>query len=152
MRTREETVACLCGLGRGAPVAFCEHVRELERLPDDGRHMERTRFKSLPFWMVSYWLPVDFSPPLTRREDDDMALIGSCQQLLRELEEIRRLSPLGLGTKPRGYDLARTDFKRWDAENHEYGTDEVIQWIWGALHEGAELAIRHKTVLEGNSM
>ncbi len=117
--------------------------------------MGRTRFLNLPWWLASLWLPLSFEPlrePLSR---DDPVFVGSCQQLLAELTEIRRLSTLDLGSVPDEYHVMRANYAEWwkglldpNHAQEPYSEADTIRWIWRGLHDGAQLAVQHDAPLQ----
>ncbi len=120
-------------------VFFTNYVLQLQGLTD--RKRSRSRFKNLPEWETNVWLPtpLDFRPPDPR---DRGIFIGSALDLRDELDEIRRLSDLGLGELPPGYEDMRAghalpvSFKL--AEDRD-----CIRWVWRGLWDGADLAVRN---------
>src|SRR5882762_6525596 len=81
---------------------FTDHVAKLEGFADSGDAMERTRFRNLPWWLTSVWLPVLFQPPLEPAINmgGDPVFLGSSQGLVADLVEIQKVSDMSLGTVP----------------------------------------------------
>lgn len=123
---------------------FTDHVAKLEGFADSGAAMDRTRFRHLPWWQTSIWLPVDFQPP----QDPAMDIggwpifLGSCQALLSELAEVQKISAMNLGAIPEGYAKMRNDYKSFMRSDFTLSDERsLIQWVWRGLHDGAELAM-----------
>jgi hypothetical protein len=99
--------------------------------------MTKTTFRNLPWWMEAFWLPLDFDPPIVENH-----FIGSSVRLLQELAKIRNMSAIDLAALPPGYMDMRTDYTTWfKRENERLSDDDVIRWVWNALHEGARISI-----------
>jgi hypothetical protein len=63
--------------------------------------IEKTAFRNLPWWLDSFWLPVEFDPPKEPVSDKDGPIfVGSSIRLLNELVRIKQMSPLEVGTFP----------------------------------------------------
>ena len=127
---------------------FMDHVATLDGFADSSAAIEKSRFVQLPWWESSIWLPVAFAPP-TLLDDGSPLFLGSCQALLAELEDVKSLSSWGLGQTPPGYDLMRADIKAFYRSDFKLNDDEptIAQWIWKALYDGAEIAIRNSAPL-----
>jgi hypothetical protein len=138
----------LCLLNLASVCLFLDHVSELEGFPDANAALERTRFRQLPWWESSIWLPIAFTPPTLLDDGGCPVLLGSCQQLLGDLEEVRRLSHLSMSTTPRGYEQMRSDIKAFCRSGFQLDDDaSIIQWIWRALYDGPNTAIDNSAVL-----
>ena len=63
---------------------FLDHVSAIEGFKDLAETIERTRFRHLPWWMSSIWVPVTFQPPagLVEKIDNGPVFLGSCHNLL----------------------------------------------------------------------
>jgi hypothetical protein len=141
---------------RGSGVMlFLDHVASLEGHADHQSAfaaLQRgdTVFKNMPWWDDAVWLPFDVPRVGTTNDDPKTfpTFVGSCTALMKELEEIRRRSPLELGAKPPGYDKMRQDISAF-YRDREFRLDDpdVIPWIWLALHDGATLAIDRQAIL-----
>jgi len=124
-------------------VLFTEHVARLEGFADSGAATERTRFRHLPWWQTSIWLPVTFQPPPEPAIDMDgwPIFLGSCQGLLADLAEVQKLSDMKLGETPDGYDKMRADYRAFMRSRFTMSDERIlIQWVWRGLHDGAKLA------------
>src|SRR5688572_21372945 len=68
---------------------FTDHVARLEGFTDSAAALQRTRFRQLPWWQTSIWLPVAFQPPPepTMESGGWPVFLGSCQGLLADLVE-----------------------------------------------------------------
>jgi hypothetical protein len=103
--------------------------------------MEKTTFRSLPWWLESFWLPLDFAPPITI----DGAFVGSTFRLLGDLERIRALASIDLAAAPPGYRDMRKDYRAWfNSESAQLSEDETLRWVWNALNDGAKISIDRK--------
>ena len=149
----EEEVGFLCLLNGASVMAFLKHVGQLERHPDTriafkAFHEGRSKFRNMPWWDNSIWLPFDFKRPGTLK-DDSVTFIGSAPALLRELATMQESSSLALGAIPAGYKEMHQDIAAFYQSGAELELDEqgIVQWIWRALFDGAEMAIRSKTAL-----
>jgi hypothetical protein len=57
------------------------------------------------------------------------------------LNEIQRLSDLGLGNVPSSYELMRSDPKEFYRSKITLDNTTLMRWIWRGLHDAAELSI-----------
>jgi hypothetical protein len=142
----DEVEATLCFLNGASLVAFLEHVGVVEGYPDSNtalRAFERgeSRFKNMPCWENSIWLPFDFESAGTL-EDDPTVFVGSGPALLRELTDLQQRSPLGLGASPNGYERMRQNIRAFYRDRRPLQLDDadIIRWIWRALFDGATIA------------
>jgi hypothetical protein len=140
-----QCVAVIPLLNTASIAAFNRFVAALEGLTDNDA-MDRTTFKNLPWWLVSVWLPIDFDPPRELGSDEgDPVFVGSCQRLVRELEEIKAKSPISMGDAPADYQIMRPDqYRKWlvSVSGEPLTNEDTLRWIWRALRDGAELAMR----------
>lgn len=125
-------------------VLFTDHIAKLEGFADSGAAMESTRFPNLPWWQSSVWLPVAFQPP--KKPPIDLGgwpvFLGSCQGLLADLVEVRKLSDMGLDRMPDGYEMMRADYSAFMRSSFEISDERsILQWVWRGLHDGAELSL-----------
>jgi hypothetical protein len=133
----------------GSVVLFNHHVADLEGIQDKGRAYQKTRFVNLTWWIYSIWLPIDFAAPREPALPDN-TFLGSSVGLLNDLDEVRKLSPLALGTKPPGYDDMRSDIRRWlKSRSKLVGDQSVIQWIWLGLHDAARISLEESAPIFG---
>jgi len=133
----------------GSIVRFNDHVAALEGITDRGRAYQQTRFVNLGWWIYSIWLPIEFDPPRDPALPDNVFL-GSSFGLLNDLAEIRKLSPLSLGTTPPGYDDMRSDIRAWFKSRFKViGDQAIIQWIWKGLDEAARISIEESAPIFG---
>jgi hypothetical protein len=149
----DEVEATLCFLNGASLVAFLEHVGVVEGYPDSNtalRAFERgeSRFKNMPCWENSIWLPFDFESAGTL-EDDPTVFVGSGPALLRELTDLQQRSPLGLGASPNGYERMRQDIRAFYRDRRPLQLDDadIIRWIWRALFDGATIANKSMSAL-----
>jgi hypothetical protein len=143
-----EKIATISALNLASVTMFTAYVSKLEGLGDSPSAMERTRFSNLPWWMYSYWLPSRV-PPLSPNEDWDF-FVGSTYDLADQLAEIQRLSDLGLGTAPPGYDLMRSDLRAFFQSNFSLQDDkDIIRWVWKAYWDAVTLSLESKAPIWG---
>jgi hypothetical protein len=149
----DEVVATLCLLNVASLVVFLEHVGAVEGYPDSKTALaalERgdSRYKNMPCWLNSIWLPFDFEPA-GMLADDPTVFVGSAPALLRELTDLQQRSPLGLGTRPNRYDRMRQDIRAFYRDRDAPPLDEAdtIRWIWRALFDGATIANESMTAV-----
>ncbi len=128
---------------------FTDHVADLEGFTNSGEAMERTKFRHLPWWQTSIWLPVEFQPPKDPAIDMDgwPIFLGSCQCLLADLAEVKKLSDMNLGATPDDYLKMRADYKAFMRSDFSLSDERIlIQWIWRGLYDGAELGMNGAAV------
>jgi hypothetical protein len=63
-----------------------------------------------------------------------------------------KTSQIQLGSAPQGYEEMRADIRKFYRSFHSGGTFQLtdadcVRWVWLALRDGAELAIKENTVL-----
>jgi hypothetical protein len=122
---------------------FLEYATRLENLLDDTSRIQDKKFRQLPRYVYDVWLPLDFEPTAQPEISDGhwpVPLLSS-HRLLSELNEIQRLSDLGLGNVPTGYDLMRCDPKEFYRSKITLDNTTLMRWIWTGLHDAAELSI-----------
>jgi hypothetical protein len=57
--------------------------------------MTKTALRNLPWWLQSFWLPIEFDPPKELASDkDDPTFVGSSIRLLNKLTKIKEMSSL----------------------------------------------------------
>jgi hypothetical protein len=132
-------------------VSFLDYVAKLEGFESSSKALEHTRFRNLPWWEMSIWLPLPFQPPPDLViQDSGYLFLGSSHGLLTELAEIQRLSDLGLGAIPPGYEhMLADDDVFWQTDFSESSHTTFIQWIWRGLHDAAELSIVKSAPIQG---
>jgi len=148
-----DVVTELCFLNGASVMMLLRHALELEGWTNEREGCAagedgRVKARNLPWWDDSIWLPLEFDKPGTL-EDRSTFFVGSCQQLIVELEEMRHTSSLRLGEVVPEYTDMRTDFLNFVRSNPDLALsdDDTIRWMWRALRDGAELAISQNTVL-----
>jgi hypothetical protein len=100
--------------------------------------MTKTSFRNLPWWLESFWVPMEFSAPVV----ENGLFIGSSIRLLEELARIRAISAIDIAASPPGYKEMRAGCSNWfDRSDEPFSDDHVLQWIWNALHESAQISI-----------
>ncbi len=151
--TAEESIATICCLNGASVVEFLRHVIHVEGYSDEragfaAGESGSSKFKNMPWWENSIWLPIEIEH-VGVLEDDPTFFVGSCRALLTELHSLQRASPLQLGSIPQGYGEMRTDIRKFYQSAAAIKLDEIncTHWIWRALHDGAEIAISENTVL-----
>ena len=61
--------------------------------------MTKTALRNLPWWLQSFWLPIEFDPPKELASDQgDPTFVGSSIRLLNELTKIKEMSLLDVST------------------------------------------------------
>ena len=98
-----EDMAYFDALNDASKTAFLNHAAKLEGLKDSSEVQKRSRWRHLPHWIESYWLPV--------RSDTTTGgpvFFGSAHGLLANLADIAATSPHGLGAVPPHFKLMRT--------------------------------------------
>jgi len=122
---------------------FLDHVAKLEGFEDSNVALEKTRYRQLPWWDCSIWLPVTFAPPTLLDDNGFPIFLGSCQALLSDLQGVKDRSSCSLGQSPPGYEQMRSDINVFYRSGFQLEDESsIIQWIWKALHDGAQLAIQ----------
>jgi hypothetical protein len=147
-----EDIATISLLKLASVVLFTDHVAKLEGFADSTVALEQTRFRNLPWWQMSVWLPIAFQPPPepAMKSGGWPVFLGSCQGLLADLAEIQKLSDCSLGATPDGYEMMRADVDAFMWSPFELSDDRsVIQWVWKGLHDSAELAISRLSPILG---
>jgi hypothetical protein len=92
------------------------------------------------YWMIpvgfrirnsNVWLPFDFEPtPQPEISDGHWPVpLLSSHRLLSELNEIQRLSDLGLGNLPTGYEVMRSNPKEFYRSKIKLDNTTLMQWI-----------------------
>jgi hypothetical protein len=71
--------------------ALLDHAARLEGLRDSTEAIERSRWRHLPYWMDSYWLPIRSGRSETF--GDGSRFLGSAHTLLANLADIAAASP-----------------------------------------------------------
>jgi len=122
---------------------FLEYATRLENLLDDTSRIQDKKFRQLPWYVYNVWLPFDFEPtPQPEISDGHWPVpLLSSHRLLSELNEIQRLSDLGLGNLPTGYEVMRSNPKEFYRSKIKLDNTTLMQWIWRGLHGAAELSI-----------
>ena len=129
---------------------FLNHVAQLDGLADSAEALEKCRWRNLPYYIHSVWLPL--SPAL---DDPDVVnvsgwpfQIGSISGLLKDLDEIAAESDKSFGAKPYLFDLMLNSPKDfYEATTDGFTPDATLQWIWFAYKFGAELAVEKNMTL-----
>lgn len=146
----EITISCLNG---ASVVEFLRHVVRCEGYSDElfgfaAGESGKSKYRNMPWWDYSIWLPIELDRP-GNLEDDPTVFVGSCVALLRELHHLQEISQVQLGIAPEGYGKMRAEIQKFYQSGDTFQlTDEAcVRWIWLALRDGAELAIKRNTVL-----
>lgn len=107
--------------------------------------MTKTALRNLPWWLLSFWLPIEFDPPKELASDQgDPTFVGSSIRLLNELTKIKEMSLLDVSTTPPTYDDMRNDYRSWFSISHRLSEDDAIRWVWNALRDGAQISIERQ--------
>lgn len=121
-------------------VFFTDYVARLEGFKDSSRALGKMRFKNLPLWETSVWLPTRLNIVPEPRPSYPV-FIGSAVTLLEELTEIQRASDLELGGAPEGYDRMRADLSAFCSSPFRLADErDIHRWVWRGLRDGAEAA------------
>jgi hypothetical protein len=149
---RPDTIAEISCLNGATVMEFLRHAVQLEGYADEDAGFAagaygKLKGKNFPWWDNSLWLPLEFDDP--GRLDDDATFVGSCQTLIAELDELKRISPLQLGDVVSEYSDMRADFLKFVRSDTvlDLRAEDCVRWIWRALRDGAELAIAHNAAL-----
>jgi len=136
-------VACLDALNEASTCAFVEHAAALEGLKGFNEAMMRGRWRHLPYWIDSYWLPVRSDTTLIERDKNGWpSFFGSADGLLANLADIAAASPHRLGTVPPHFELMSTNLRAFYAlELDAFDETTMLQWVWRALFEAATLCV-----------
>jgi hypothetical protein len=142
-RTCAESVARIDIFNLASINEFLGHAARLANLPDGASRIQATKFRQLPEYIYDVWLPFDFEPtPQPEISDGHWPVpLLSSHRLLIELNEIQRLSDLGLGDVPIGYELMRSNPKEFYKSKISLNNTTLMRWIWRGLHDAAELSI-----------
>jgi hypothetical protein len=124
--------------------AFLDYAAGLEGLKDGNEALERSRWRHLPYWLDSFWLPV--------RSDaicGEPTFFGSAHGLLANLAEIAAVSPHSLGTIPPYFEQMRADPDKFYFTPLEEPMDDktALQWLWRAYYEAATVAVERNMVM-----
>ena len=107
--------------------------------------MTKTALRNLPWWLQSFWLPIEFDPPKELASDQgDPTFVGSSIRLLNELTKIKEMSLLDVSTTPPTYDDMRNDYRSWFSISHGLSEDDAIRWVWNALRGGRQILIERQ--------
>ena len=145
----ETTICCLNG---ASVVEFLRHVVRCEGYSDEDTGMAEgcngnSKYRNIPWWDDAVWLPMELQPVILGV--DEPFFVGSCSALLQELRDLQDISQIQLGSAPEGYEEMRADIQKFYRSDAPFRlTDaDCVRWIWLALRDGAELAIKEHTVL-----
>src|SRR5262249_41636077 len=125
-------IACLDALNEASTCAFGEHAAALEGLKDFNEAMTRGRWRHLPYWIDSYWLPVRSDTTFIERDNHGWpSFFGSAYGLLANLADIAAASPYCLGTVPPHFELMRTNLRAFYAGKLDaFDEPTTLQWVW----------------------
>jgi hypothetical protein len=144
------TISCLNG---ASVVEFLRHVVHCEGYSDESigfaaGQRGKSRYKNVPWWDNSIWLPTELERS-GNLEGDPITFVGSCQALLQELSELQSQSPLQLGVVSERYAEMRTDVQSFHRSNTPFQLSDAdcVRWVWLALRDGAEIAIKENMVM-----
>ncbi len=142
----QEELAFFDSLNLSSISQFLDHTAELEGLPGQEEAIENSKWKQLPYWMTSIWLPLGtpFGPSVLQIEGEPI-FVGSAAGLKQDLNDIAKLSAHGLGTLPKHYELMRNDPKEFhNLDIESLDETSTLQWIWRVLFDASALAIEHQ--------
>jgi hypothetical protein len=147
----DDSAATISCLNSASVVAFLRHVVRCEGHSDEltaAGESGKSKFRNMPWWDNSIWLPVELEHP-GNLKDDATVFVGSCMALLRELRELQEVSQLQLGVPPEGYEEMRADIRIFYRSNAalQLVDADCVRWVWLALRDGAEMAIKENMVL-----
>jgi hypothetical protein len=132
-----EEVGYFDALNVASIVSFLDHAAKLEGLRDGNEALTHGRWRHLPYWLESYWLPV--------RSETTTAgpvFFGSAYGLLANLADIRAASPHDLGAAPPYFELMRTDPRAFYALKLDaFDAATTLQWLFRSYFEAATLAV-----------
>jgi len=132
-----EEMAYFDALNEASTTAFLNHAAKLEGLKDSGEVQKRSRWRHLPHWIESYWLPVRSDKVI-----DGPVFFGSSHGLLANLADIAAASPHGLGTIPEHFELMRADPKAFYALGLDaFDEATMLRWLWRAHFEAATISV-----------
>jgi hypothetical protein len=142
-RTCAENIARIDIFNLASVNEFLGYATRLENLLDGANRIQGKKSKQLPWYTYDVWLPFDFEPtPQPEISDGHWPVpLLSSHRLLIELNEIQRLSALGLGDVPIGYELMRSNPKEFYKSKITLDNTTLMRWIWKGLHDAAELSI-----------
>lgn len=121
---------------------FNDYVAGLEGITQQDA-IAKSRFRHITWWLESVWLPIDFHPPKEPPPSETFGeFVGSSVRLLDELTMIRDMSTIDIAQIPSSYHDMRNDYEKWlKGDGAPLSNDDVIRWIWNALHEGASISV-----------
>jgi hypothetical protein len=131
-------------LNEASIVIFLEHTAKLEELSAVDEAIDKSRWRNLPYWQHSIWLPLKGRKlaPIVAQVSGWPCLVGTASGLLDDLKDIAAISPKTLAEKPKSFDLMLSDPKTYFAQStNALSEDETLCWIWHAYNFGAEQAI-----------
>jgi hypothetical protein len=130
----DDEIASVDAMNLASVVQFLDHAAQLDGLQTAEEALAKGRWRQLPYWLASCWLPVDAKIDDQRELEGEPVFIGSAPALLVELAEIAALSPHNLGHVPEQYQL---DF------DEPLDQQAALQWVWRAFFDAAMLAVEH---------
>jgi hypothetical protein len=122
---------------------FLDYVASLDGLKDSSEAIDKCRWRNLPYYIHSIWLPLEQqSPqPVVLEISGWPFLVGTTSGLLRDLNEIAVKSDKHLGQKPELFDLMMSNPKEfYSAMSEGLSPDDMLRWVWFAYKFGAESA------------
>jgi hypothetical protein len=126
----------------GTLAFFTEHVEKLEGL-SPGEGCIKSQFKNLPWYMLSIWVPAEFTPPAEPVNHDGWPLfVGSVQGLLNDLLVLQKIDrAIAFGEIPAGYEKMRADCRQFLRSDFSLDDERaLLQWVWRGLYDSALLA------------
>jgi hypothetical protein len=133
--TCPENIAYIEPLNLSAQALFLEHVAQLEGLKNITEATKQSKYRHLQYWLTTVWVPVKFDNAcLLKQSPDDPLYLASTYGLLANLEEIKLISPEGLGEPPACYS---------DSESEPEETNDILRWVWYAHFEAGNLSLKY---------
>ena len=130
--------------------AFLEFTAKLEGCASSEEAIENSKWKNLPYWLQSIWLPLEGVnvDPIVVDIEGMPTLIGTVIGLVNDLEAIAAATKIWLKKKPRNFDLMMSDPKAFYALNvADLDEETTLRWIWNSYYEGAKLSLLHNRPL-----
>lgn len=132
-------------------VLFLNYTADLEGLKNSDGVGTGSRWKNLPYWLASIWLPLngDAIDPVVDDTTGEPVLIATATGLIRDLDEIAQMSKLRLGEEPQLFRLMLDEPKSFYSQTADktFSDEEAIQWLWYAYRWAARAALSNSLVV-----
>jgi hypothetical protein len=133
-------------LNEASACAFLDYTAKLEGCASSEEAIENSKWKNLPYWLQSVWLPlegINVHPAVVKIEGTP-TLIGTAAGLVNNLDEIANAADIGLKQKPNNFDLMMSDLKSfYSLKVGDLDEETTLRWLWNSYYEGAKLALQH---------